>query len=305
MESAELFREATHAGSWYSANKSKLRSELEKEFSEAAKTKISLPESSFLKAIISPHAGYSYCLSTAVHSYQYINPSLYKRIILMGPSHHAHLEGIALPEPDMKYYKTPLGNLQLDSEEIHKLREQGKAMDKEVLVMQKEVDEEEHSMEMQMPLIKYVFKDAIDLKIVSVLVGDVKEKEFADMFDVYVKDRESLFVVSSDFCHWGKRFGFMYYDKLDGEIYQSIEKLDRMGMDAIETGKEEEFTQYLKKYKNTICGRNPILIMLSAFQKSGVKFNTNFVQYKQSGQVTDFHDSSVSYATSTTVVFDE
>lgn len=45
---------------------------------------------------------------------------------------------------------------------------------------------------------------------------------------------ENLFVISSDFCHWGKRFRFTYYDKCHGEIHQSIEALDKQGMSIIE-----------------------------------------------------------------------
>ena len=47
------------------------------------------------------------------------------------------------------------------------------------------------------------------------------------IFSKYLKDPENLFVISSDFCHWGKRFRYTYYDKSKGSIHESIEDLDK------------------------------------------------------------------------------
>lgn len=55
----------------------------------------------------------------------------------------------------------------------------------------------------------------------------------------------------------------MHYDKKHGAIYKSIEALDHMGMDAIETGDPEIFEKYMKEYGNTICGRHPISVFLN------------------------------------------
>lgn len=47
-------------------------------------------------------------------------------------------------------------------------------------------------------------------------------------------DESTLFVVSSDFCHWGERFDFTHKFVDEPIIYKSIEKLDKVGMNAIE-----------------------------------------------------------------------
>lgn len=54
----------------------------------------------------------------------------------------------------------------------------------------------------------------------------------------------------------------MHYDKKHGAIHKSIEALDHMGMDIIETGDPEAFKKYLQEYDNTICGRHPISVFL-------------------------------------------
>ena len=41
-------------------------------------------------------------------------------------------------------------------------------------------------------------------------------------------------MISSDFCHWGANFDFTPYDESKGEIYESIEAMDREGVSFIE-----------------------------------------------------------------------
>ena len=72
----------------------------------------------------------------------------------------------------------------------------------------------------------------------------------------------------STLCHryltfaFGVRFNYMHYEKKYGAIHKSIEALDKMGMDIIETGDADAFKQYLLEYDNTICGRHPISVFL-------------------------------------------
>ncbi|XP_052042734.1 protein MEMO1-like isoform X2 [Apodemus sylvaticus] len=97
----------------------------------------------------------------------------------------------------------------------------------------------------------------------------------------------------------GQRFRYSYYDESQGEIYRSIEHLDKMGMSIIEQLDPVSFSNYLKKYHNTICGRHPIGVLLNAItelQKSGVNMSFSFLNYAQSSQCRSWQDSSVSYA---------
>ena len=51
----------------------------------------------------------------------------------------------------------------------------------------------------------------------------------------YFADPKNFFVISSDFCHWGRRFRYQPYDKAAGAIHESIEAMDREGMRVRET----------------------------------------------------------------------
>lgn len=99
------------------------------------------------------------------------------------------------------------------------------------------------------------------------------------------------------------------------------------GMDIIETLNPSAFSDYLKRYSNTICGRHPIGVMLQVneyftifclqffvffsllkllyllllqavnnLQCRGYRMSFKFLKYAQSSQCFNMSDSSVSYA---------
>ena len=49
-----------------------------------------------------------------------------------------------------------------------------------------------------------------------------------------MSDPKTVFVISSDFCHWGANFEYQPYDKSKGTISESIEALDKEGAALIE-----------------------------------------------------------------------
>jgi AmmeMemoRadiSam system protein B len=152
-------------------------------------------------------------------------------------------------------------------------------------------------------------------------VGDndsTEEKAFGQLLAPYLKDATNVFIVSSDFCHWGSRFSYTAYcpkgeisqlkslshrakTPTDPPIHESIQVVDQAAMDAIETGVHAAFVENLRLTRNTVCGRHPIGVMMAALEAvrneregKGCKFK--FVRYERSSLVEDADDSSVSYA---------
>ncbi|KFW72059.1 Protein MEMO1, partial [Pygoscelis adeliae] len=248
------------------------------------------------RAIIAPHAGYTYCGSCAAHAYKQVDPNITRKIFILGPSHHVPLSRCALSSVDI--YRTPLYDLRIDQKIYGELWKTGMFER-----MSLQTDEDEHSIEMHLPYTAKAMESHKDeFTIIPVLVGalsESKEQEFGKLFSKYLADPSNLFVVSSDFCHWGQRFRYSYYDESQGEIYRSIEHLDKMGMSIIEQLDPVSFSNYLKKYHNTICGRHPIGVLLNAInelQKNGMNMSFSFLNYAQSSQCRNWQDSSVSYA---------
>ncbi|KAF9398422.1 hypothetical protein BGZ94_006006 [Podila epigama] len=198
-------------------------------------------------------------------------------------------------------------------------------------------DENEHSIEMHLPYVFKVFEQYIsNITIIPILVGALsvsKEQLYGQLLAPYLQDPENLFIISSDFCHWGSRFDYTYYVNTEGvvtqslckssrhgghgggavtttaaassatntradqKIHESIQQLDHEGMSKIEERSHQAFAEYLSKTRNTICGRHPIGVLLAAVEALDKdKHHIEFVHYSQSSRVVKVTDSSVSYA---------
>jgi AmmeMemoRadiSam system protein B len=245
-------------------------------------------------------------------------------VFLLGPSHHLYLTGCALSQCD--FYETPLGNLKLDSSTIAELHKTGK-FDK----MSKSTDEDEHSLEMHLPYIYKAISKAFDStdqypSLVPILVGSTnaaREASYGEVLKPYIQDPDNVFVVSSDFCHWGSRFSYTYYvpsktsmategytlrsrDVKDIQIpiHESIGRLDELSIEAIATGNHNSFIRNLEQSGNTVCGRHPIGVIMSALEQIRKELSDThadygkfkFIRYERSSDAERYQDSSVSYA---------
>lgn len=281
-------RAATHAGSWYSNSASVLSSQLESWLDT-----VGIPTHSPAKAIISPHAGYRYSGPTAAYAYRQIDPTVTNRVFILGPSHVASLPGCALSS--CSHYDTPLGSLALDQEVIAELRASGLFQE-----MSQTTEEEEHSLELQLPFLAKVMEGHA-VTIVPILVGALNppaERKFGALLAKYLKDPGTVWIISSDFCHWGRRFHYTYQYSHDTTIHESIKRLDEEGMKAVQSLDPITYSAYQEQYSNTICGRHPIAVLLNALAElQGVfRGQMDFVHYEQSSKCLTKQDSSVSYA---------
>ncbi|EGG21247.1 hypothetical protein DFA_01125 [Cavenderia fasciculata] len=277
-------RAAYHGGNWYASDSNKLGQQLSGWLGETKSIKKNT------KALIVPHAGYDYSGRAASRGYINLSDTTFKRIFVLGPSHHVYTKSCGLSKHT--HLETPVGDLKVDVEITNKLNLTG-----QFTWMTKEIDEEEHSLEMHFPYIAQVTKGR-DITIVPVLVGNVPKenlKTYADIFAPYLDDPDNFFIISSDFCHWGSRFDYSPHDPSCGAIHQFIEKMDKNGMKAIESGDPSVFADYLKETKNTICGRNPISLFLWIIHSSKLKFEIQSLYYEQSSKCNSMRDSSVSY----------
>ena len=128
------------------------------------------------------------------------------------------------------------------------------------------------------------------------------EAAVAAVLAPYLADPANLFVVSSDFCHWGSRFG--YSRTVPGlGLADGIEALDREGMALVDAQDGPGFRAYLARTGNTVCGRHPISLFLATLAAcGGVRHDVRFVAYDQSSRCAGPRDSSVSYASAVVAV---
>mmetsp|Transcript_916 Transcript_916/g.1257 ORF Transcript_916/g.1257 Transcript_916/m.1257 type:complete len:176 (+) Transcript_916:396-923(+) len=171
---------------------------------------------------------------------------------------------------------TPLGELEVDQEVVDELRRT-----KRFSQMSRRNDEVEHSLEMHLPMLQHVFKSVeIKPKVIPIVVGGLTretEREYAAILAPYFAQADTLFIVSSDFCHWGDDFDFTPYENLRGgdggsvdeesaewtPVWEFIQALDMAGLELVEKQDAEAFHRYCEETDNTICGRHPISILLA------------------------------------------
>lgn len=275
------------------------------------------------------HAGYAYSGPAAAYAYTSLSilPST-KRIFLIGPSHHYYLETCALSQ--CTSYSTPLGSLSLDLATIAALASTG-----QFSKMTCSQDEDEHSLEMHLPYIYKILSTSSfgsDVskfpKLVPILVGNTtlaSEKRYGEILAPYLEDPDNVFIISSDFCHWGTRFRYTYYQPATGAakrlranervsssgraIHESIAAVDQESWEACESGSHEAFVTQVERTGNTVCGRHPIGVMMAAMEvwrskhlEREAKGKFRFVRYERSGLVENVSDSSVSYCSAYAVL---
>ena len=286
-------RFASHSGSWYDRNPIKLSKELSNYLSESKK----YDEYQCLKSIIVPHSGLRYGGPTAAKAFINVNPSNFDRVVILGPSHYEYFEGCALTSFDK--FETPFGNVDVDTSTIKNLLEDSKHF----FSFPQSSDVQEHSIEMEIPFLKYIF-DKKPFNIIPIVIGDGnlnKNIQLGKCLYNLFEDSKTLFVISSDFCHWGKNFDYIYYNKKFKTIWESTEDLDRQALDIIGEINTKKFDDYIKRTNNTICGSNPITIVLSIIEEykknhKDKKISFNTAGYSQSEKVKSMNGSSVSYA---------
>ncbi len=231
-------------------------------------------------AMILPHAGYRFSGQIAVRALKSANKK-YSRIVVIGPSHTTHMEEM-LSVPSVTHYETLLGEIPLDVDIIEKLLEY--PMFKSVPYAHKE----EHSVQIELPLLQYKQKD---FKLVPIVAGHCSLATIrkAGIILKSLVDDQTLVIASSDFVHYGPRFGYVPFRK---NVAEQIRKVDMGAYEHIANLDGEGFLKYKQTTGATICGYVPVAILLSMLEKP---VKADLVEYKTSGELTGDYGHSVSY----------
>lgn len=286
-----------------------------------AREKLAIAPDPLVKSVIVPHAAVRFSGHTAAQAYAALDPAHIRRVVLLGPSHHTYLSGCAVST--FAQLETPLGDLRVDISAAAALLQS-----RTFTALEHGEDMVEHSLEMQLPFLRFIMGEGADadadVAVVPIVVGMLTREtaaDFAAMLAPLLADSGTIAVVSSDFCHWGLRFAYTRYQAPDRapvtltqrtprEVYShfpihaSIAALDRQAMDKISRADgdmraaAEAFAQNLALTRNTVCGRNPIYLLLHALAALGDthRFACRFTHYEQSSACDSVMDSSVSYA---------
>ena len=224
-------------------------------------------------ALIVPHAGYYYSGNVAATAYMSMpKDKPYKRIFLLGPSHHEWLDGASV-NTEADYYATPLGHVKVDHETALRLTDSDS-----VFSYQPKAHDREHCLEVQLPFLQRRFGENVMPSIVPIIISTndyQKLKRIANVLKPYFTE-ENLFVISSDFSHYPS--------------YEDACEVDAKTGKAIETGNVEQFIAVLEENSRSgkrnlatsACGELAIVTLMLMMDRT---YEVKHLLYQNSGDV--------------------
>ena len=240
-------------------------------------------------ALIVPHAGYYFSGNVAAAAYMTMpKDKQYKRIFLLGPSHHEWLDGASV-NTEADYYATPLGQVKVDRETAVALTAAAS-----VFRYEPKAHDREHCLEVQLPFLQRRFGNGKSTQtsedsvppIVPIIISTndfQKLKRIAEALKPYLTD-ENLFIVSSDFSHYPK--------------YEDACKVDARTGKAVESGDVEQFIAALEEnarsgvrnLATSACGELAIATLLMMIDST---YEVKHLMYQNSGDADESDHSRV------------
>ena len=251
-------KEASVANTFYTGNAEDLKLQIEN-FKEASKNLYTCPT----RAVIVPHAGLVYSGRLAYEGISQLDKNI-KNIFIFAPSHRVGFEGIAISSYDG--WETPLGVSKVNFGICKELNEKfGANINDDAMIA-------EHSIEVELPIIQFVFED---VKIIPVLIGKESASKITEIIEYYYPDKANAFVISSDLSHY-----------LTDE---KAKEADKITAQMIETGAIAGF-----KYEQA-CGAIGIAGLVSFANKN--KFSMIRIDLANSSEISEDTSRVVGYGT--------
>ncbi len=261
-----MIRNSIVSGQFYPSNRESLNKMIEA-FKPKDSSKISA------KGVILPHAGYIYSGKVAVVTLAKVLKKT--KIIILGPNHSGLGAKFGLWAKGS--WKTPYGNIEIDEELAQRI------LDKEGVIAEDYLAHQgEHSIEVELPILKYFFKE---FKFVPIACSRANIKDYqkaaSQIFEAIKNEKEDiLVVVSTDLTHY--------------EPDASARRKDRLAIDAIVNLDEENLVSQIRKENITMCGEPSVSIALGCLKKMGAR-KSQVILYQTSGDTSGDYSSVVGY----------
>jgi AmmeMemoRadiSam system protein B len=204
-----------------------------------------------ISGIIVPHAGWIYSGRTASLAYQLLNLIQPERIALLGPSHNYPINQI-VADPNERWV-TPIGNVDII---------------KDIYFTSNETyHRSEHSLEVQMPFVKFYSRKS---RVLPLVIGQVSQDQAYYCAEHLLKHKYFL-VISTDLSHF--------------HSLPLANELDHRSISSIENLKEEDVEA---------CGFYPLRVTFAYCRQKKVK--PRLIDYSTSAGASGNRSNVVGYA---------
>jgi hypothetical protein len=217
--------------------------------------------------VVAPHAGYDYSGAIAGHAFKPLAGKKYDTVIILGPNHRVYgFRDVAIYKEG--FFKTPLGNVPVDSEVALKILNADPAK----FVSDPDLQTEEHSLEVMIPFLQRTL--APGFKIVPIMMGDYSRgtiERIAAEITKHTRGKKVLIVASCDLSH----------DK----DYKTACEMDKRALDSIAKMDIGAVEKYEGSGKTEMCGYGPVMVLMHIARSEGVT-KGQMLKYANSGDTT-------------------
>lgn len=255
-------RKPTVAGQFYPADRIGCLREIEEAL--AARQIIEEHGGDIVAGIV-PHAGWMFSGDLACLVFSVIR-KVHKEVdtfVIFGAAHRYFGSGAVVY--GVGKWATPLGEVDIDEELA------GMISRLESATVGEEAHRYEHSIEVQIPFVQYLFPDA---KIVPVVVepGESNVNFGSELGELIVKraDKKIVCIASTDLTHYGPRYGFCPAGSGDVGIKWAKEVNDAEFINLALSMKAEELLRGSVEKQNA-CGPGAAAVVIEAAKKMGKK----------------------------------
>lgn len=241
------------------------------------------------RAVILPHAGYEYSALTAMKTLLRASAGDFSRALVIAPSHRMPFRGIAVSGYDA--YSTPVGSMPVDTAAVTDILQQ----DSQYVQDLSDAHDYEHALEVELPLLRELNPQMQIIPVIAGFIDVVSAGHVAKVLEQFW-NKDTLWVISSDFTHYGQAFSYVPFSS---DIKQNLHELDMGAVNHILKLDLDGFCHYVNRTGATICGAGPIRILLAAARlavANGEKLQAELVDYTTSGELTGDFSHCVSYA---------
>jgi len=271
-----MHRAMAVAGSFYSREPNSLRKEIEACFKEASRPDVAGRP----VALVCPHAGYLYSGPCAASAYLALQDvSGVEVVAILGPNHTG--VGVAISVADFDDWEVVDGTIPVAREKARELTACLPACKLDRLSHLRE-----HSLEVQMPFLRHVLRDAFSILPVSIgLAPDEQGLEqclkLGEALSEVLDPEHSLIVASTDMSHYISA--------------RAARTQDEYAISAVKAMDPSALVRNVAAHGVSMCGVMPTAATLEAARRMGAT-KSALVDYRNSGDVTGDPSQVVSYA---------
>ncbi|HUT17443.1 MAG TPA: AmmeMemoRadiSam system protein B [Acidobacteriota bacterium] len=268
------------AGSFYEGNAESLKAQIKncflQEFGPKKLPKVNKSGPREIIGLVCPHAGYMFSGPVAANAYyELASDGKPDTVVILGPNHTGY--GSALSLMNEGFWRTPLGDVEIDGETASEVVRETRLVDVDELAHRFE-----HSIEVQLPFLQYLYGSEFKFVPICFQMQDLSSAvEVGKALVEVLASKNAVVIASSDMTHY--------------EPQGNAAAKDMAALKAVEAMDEKRFYSIIEARNVTACGYGPIAAVITAAKGLGAK-EAKLLCYKSSGDITGDYSSVVGYA---------